>query len=421
MRFFNGMSQRFFRALRSRNYRLFVCGQSISLTGTWMQQVALGWLVYRLTQSPFLLGVVGFSGQIPTFLVAPFAGVAADRCHRHHMIILTQTLALLQSLALAVLFFSGMLKIWHVIVLSIFLGLINAFDIPVRQAFTIDMIEDREDLSNAIALNSSIVNAARLVGPALAGILITVAGEGICFLLNALSYTAVLASLLRMKISVRPVAESPRHFIRQMRDGMHYAYRSVSIRALLTLMALVSMLGVAYPVLMPVFVREIFSGGPQLLGLLMSVSGIGALGGAFYLAGRSSMRGLETRVAVAAFVFGIGMAVFAHSHRLWFSLVTLLASGFVMMVLFSAGNIMLQTIVSERMRGRVMSLYTMAFMGMAPFGSLLAGALAAQVGAAATLTICGMGCMIAAAFFFYHLPVFRTDPLLAKTTAGAVE
>jgi MFS family permease len=399
--------QHIFRALRHRNYRLFFGGQSISLVGTWMQQIAMSWLVYRLTNSAFLLGIVGFLGQIPTFLLAPFAGVIADKYNRHRVLIVTQTLAMLQALILSALVLANCITVGHIMTLSIFLGLVNSFDIPVRQAFTVEMIEEREDLGNAIALNSSMVNAARLLGPSLAGILIAGLGEGICFLLNAISYTAVIASLLAMKITPRQIGPSDAHVLHGLREGFVYAFNFAPIRSILILLGLVSLMGVPYQVLMPVFARDIFHGGPRTLGFLMAMSGVGALTGAIYLAGRKGVVGLVKIIALGCGLFGSALIMFALSTALWFSIAAICVAGFAMMIQMAASNTVLQTVVEEDKRGRIMSLYTMSFMGMVPFGNLLAGSLGGKIGAPSTLLLGGTCCIIGALVFVRKVPLLR--------------
>jgi MFS family permease len=396
-----------FRALRHRNYRLFFAGQTISLVGTWMQQIAVSWLVYRLTNSAFLLGIVGFIGQIPTFAFSPVAGVFADRHNRRDMLVVTQTLALVQAAILALLIFTGNIRVWHILVLSALLGIINSFDIPIRQAFTVEMIEGKEDLSNAIALNSSMVNAARLIGPSIAGVLIATVGEGMCFLINSVSYIPVIASLLAMRVPPRAMQPPRRHIAHEIKEGFRYAFNFVPIKYILILLALVSLMGVPYQVLMPVFARDIFHGGPTTLGFLVAMSGVGALTGALYLAGRRSVVGLGRIIAATACLFGLGIIAFSFSRILWLSMIILLFSGFGMMVQMASSNTVLQTIVDEDKRGRVMSFYTMAFMGMSPFGSLLAGSLANKIGAPHTLLFGGACCIIGAAIFTSKLPSIR--------------
>ena len=395
------------RALEHQNFRLFFGGQSISLIGTWMQRIALGWLVYHMTNSPFLLGVVGFAGQIPTFLLAPFAGVFADRWNRHRILIVTQSLAMVQALVLSLLVLTGTVVIWHIMVLSIFLGTINAFDTPARQSFLVEMVEKKEDLSNAIALNSSMVNVARLLGPSLAGILISVVGEGLCFLLNGVSYLAVIAALLAMKIKKRETKHQPSKVWAGLREGFAYAFGFSPIGAVLLLLALMSFMGMPYTILMPVFARDVLHGGPHTLGFLMGASGVGALGGALYLASRKSVLGLGRLISVATALFGIGLVAFSHSRLLALSIPLMFITGFGMIVEMAASNTVLQTIVEDDKRGRIMSFFTMAFMGMTPFGSLFAGFLASRIGAPNTLLIGGLACLAGAAAFALKLPALR--------------
>lgn len=396
-----------FRALQHRNYRLFFSGQSISLIGTWMTRIATSWLVYRLTNSAFLLGVVGFSGQIPTFLLASFAGVLTDRWNRHHILVVTQILAMIQSFALATLTLTGIITVWHIILLSIFQGLINAFDVPARQSLVVEMVEKREDLGNAIALNSSMFNGARLLGPSIAGILISAVGEGMCFLLDGISYLAVIASLLVMKITPRKTETPNSNVLQGLKEGFSYAFPFAPIRSILLLIGLVSLVGMPYTVLMPVFAKEILRGGPHTLGFLMGASGIGALVGAIYLASRRSVLGLEKNIALAASIFGIGLIAFSLSRVLWLSLALMLLTGFGLMMQMASSNTVLQTIVDDDKRGRVMSFYAMAFMGTAPFGSLLAGGLASRMGAPNTLIIGGVCCMLGSLIFASRLSILR--------------
>jgi MFS family permease len=405
------------RALSHRNYRLFFSGQTVSLIGTWMTRIATSWLVYRLTGSALLLGVVGFAGQIPSFLLAPFAGVLVDLWDRHRLLVVTQVLAMLQSLALGVLALTGRVNIWHVIVLSLFQGLINAFDMPGRQAFVVEMVEKRDDLANAIALNSSMVNAARLLGPSIGGVIIAAVGEGWCFILDGVSYLAVIASLLAMKLSPRMTRQGKKaNVFEQFREGWTYASRFPPIRKILLLLALVSLVGMPYTVLMPVFANEILRGGPNTLGLLMAASGVGALFGAMFLAARKSVLGLGKYIPLTAGAFGAGLIAFSFSRVLWVSLVLMVVTGLGFMVQMAASNTVLQTIVEEDKRGRVMSFYTMAFMGTAPFGSLLAGSVAEKIGAPHTLVLGGIGCILGALWFANSLPALRRDvrPIYVK-------
>lgn len=364
-----------------------------------MQYIAVSWLVYRLTHSPFILGAVGFIGQIPAFILTPFAGAIADRHNRRNILIATQSLAMIQALTLSVLILTRQIQVWHIVVLSVFLGIINSFDLTIRQAFTVEMLDHREDLGNAIALNSSMVNAARLIGPSIAGVLIATAGEGVCFLLNAISYVPVIIALAAMKILQKKATVPTRHILHEIKEGLSYAFNSVPIRSILLLLCLVSFMGVPYQVLMPVFARDVFHGGPRTLGFLVAMSGLGAFIGAIYLAARKSLLGLGKIIALTSGLFGTGLIAFSLSRTLWLSMIILLLSGFGMMVQMASSNTILQTIVDEDKRGRIMSFYTMAFMGIAPFGSLLAGTLANKIGAPNTLLMGGFCCIIGACIF----------------------
>jgi MFS family permease len=395
------------RALRHRNFRLFFSGQSISLIGTWMTRIATAWLVYRLTGSAWLLGIVGFAGQIPTFLLAPFAGVWVDRLNRRHVLVVTQTLAMAQSLALAALTLGHRITIAEILWLSIFQGMINAFDMPGRQAFMVQMIEGREDLGNAIAMNSSMVNMARLVGPSLAGLVIAAFGEGFCFLIDGISYIAVIVSLLMMRLPNFAVASAIVPMIAQLKEGWTYVSQFAPVRTILLLFAVVSLMGMPFTVLMPIFAAKVLHGGPHTLGFLMGAVGTGALGAAISLAFRKSVLGLGRVIAVSAAVFGAALVAFGMSRLLWLSLVLMVVTGFGMMMGMAASNTIIQTVVPEDKRGRVMSYYTMAFVGMAPFGSLLAGGLAHLVGAPVTLMITGAFCILGAGWFTAQLPNIR--------------
>jgi len=392
------------RSLRYRNYRLFFYGQSISLIGTWIQRITVPWLVYRLTGSVFLLGLVGFAGQIPTFLMSPFAGVLIDRWNRHKILVITQILALIQALILAVLFYEKSISVWHIAILSVVLGVINAFDMPARQSFVVDMIEKKEDLGNAIALNSSMVNSARLIGPSIAGVLISLTGEGMCFLINAVSYIFVIGFLLMMKIKPRKIAAQNTNVYQKFKEGFSYTFGFIPIRYIILLLALVSLMGMPYTVLMPVFAKTILHGGSHTFGFLMGASGIGALMGAIYMASRRSAAGLEKFIPWFAAIFGLGLILFSLSANFILSMFLMLITGFGMLMQMTSSNTILQTIVDDDKRGRVMSFYTMAFMGTAPFGSLLAGALASKVGAPNTLLIGGVACILGALVFFRKLP-----------------
>ncbi len=395
------------RALRSRNYRLFFAGQSISLVGTWMTRVATSWLVYRLTHSASLLGLVGFAGQVPAFLLGPLAGVWVDRRNRHRILVVTQTLSTVQSFALAALALSGIINVTEILWLAVFQGVINGFDMPARQSFVIQMVENREDLGNAIALNSSMVNAARLVGPAVAGVLIAGAGEGWCFLIDGISYLAVIASLLAMRVAKRQAPVHTHSILEQMRDGWRYVSSSVPIRSILLQIALISLVGMPYTVLMPIFASRVLHGGAHTLGFLMAASGVGALAGAAALAARKSVLGLGRRIGVASAIFGAALIAFAFSRSFWLSMLALPVAGFGMMQQMAASNTILQTIVDDEKRGRVMSFYSMAFQGMAPFGSLLAGSVAARIGAPNTVALSGALCLLSALWFTRQLPQIR--------------
>ena len=395
------------RALKHRNFRLYFGGQSISLIGTWMTRLATSWLVYRLTSSALLLGIVGFAGQIPTFIFAPFAGVWVDRLNRRHVLLVTQTLAMLQSFALAVLTLMKVITIHEIIALSAFQGLINAFDMPGRQSFMVHMVEDRQDLGNAIAINSSMVNMAQLVGPSLAGIVIALVGEGYCFLIDGVSYIAVIASLLMMRLPAGLIKKETASMLRQFKEGWTYVSEFGPIRNILYIFALIGLMGWPYMVLMPIFAGKVLKGGPSTLGFLMAAVGIGALASGLSLAARRTVVGLDKRISIGAAALGTGLILFAMSRVLWVSMALMLATGFGLMQVTTICNTLIQTIVPEEKRGRVMGYYTMAFVGMAPFGSLLAGALARVLGAPITLAINGVCCIAGAIWFATRLKSIR--------------
>ena len=420
-----------FRALRSRNYRLFFIGQTISLVGTFLTQIATVWLIYRLTGSPLLLGVVAFAGQIPLFFLAPFGGVWVDRWNKRRLLVITQILSGLQSLALAALAF-GQIREWEIIALAFAQGLINSFDMPARQAFTVEMVEDRADLSNAIALNSTMVHAARFIGPAAGGFLIYYVGVGTCFLIDSISYIAVVASLLMMRVKPHQPKEQTRSVFEELREGIVYVWNSVPIRVILLLMAILSLTGIpAYNILMPIFADALAphssattvpvagampaltnNHGAQMLGILQGVSGAGALACAFYLASRRSVVGLGRVIALAGIVLGGSIIAFGSSRHLWLSLLIAPVAGFAMLAVFASANTLLQTLADDDKRGRVMSLFTVAFLGMAPFGNLLAGLIANHYGggiegASQTVMIAGVIVLVAIAFFAAMLPFIR--------------
>ncbi|MEX2283118.1 MAG: MFS transporter [Gemmatimonadota bacterium] len=404
-----GITRAVLRSLKYRNFRLFTIGQSISVIGSWVQQVAVGWLVYRLTDSALMLGLVSFAAQGPTFVLAPLAGAIADRANKHRLLIITQTLMMVQALVLAALVLSGTIVIWHLVLLSVALGCLSGFDIPVRQSFLVEMVDGKEDLSNAIALNSSMFNAARLVGPAIAGILITVVGEGVCILLNGLSYSAVLWALLAMRIQRRSVTGEKTPVFAQIREGFTYAFSFPPIRAVLLLVAVVSLLCVPFSVLLPIYAGRILGGDARVLGLLISATGAGALAAALYLASRESVRGLSKVITFSALLFALALLLFSFSRVLWLSMLALVLAGFGMMLQMAASNTFLQTIVDDDKRGRILALYTMAYIGTAPVGSLLMGWVAQRLGAPATIAGGAAISLIAAAAFGRKLPDFRAQ------------
>jgi MFS family permease len=410
------------RALKHRNFQLFFSGQLVSLVGTWMQSVAQSWLVYRLTGSPVLLGLVGFSSQIPVFLLAPIGGIVADRKDRHRIIIITQTVAMLLAFALAALTLSGLIKVWHIFVFAAMLGVINSFDIPARQAFIVDMV-GKEDLINAIALNSSMFNGARIIGPAVAGVLVAAIGEAWCFFANAASYVAVIAGLMMMNVAARPRPNRTGSPLAEIIEGFRFAGQTGPIRALLLLLGVVSLAGMPYAVLMPIIADRILGGGASGLGILMGASGAGALIGALSLAGRKGVAGLGRWVAFSSAGFGVGLVLFSLSRTFWLSAALLVPVGLSMMVQMASSNTLIQTMVPDHLRGRVMAVYSMMFMGMAPLGSLLAGVLAGRLGAPGTIAAGGAVCMLGASVFALRLPGLRTEArqlIVAQQMVGGV-
>jgi MFS family permease len=395
------------RTLGYRNFRLFFIGQGISLIGTWMQQVAMSWLVYRLTNSAFMLGFISFVTRIPIFLASPFLGVLADRWNRHRIVVITQTLSMLQALVLAFLVLTHQVQVWHLIFLSLFIGMVNALDIPSRQSFLVEMVEKKEDLGNAIALNSSLVNAARLMGPTVAGILIAVVGEGLCFLINGVSYVAVIVALLMMKLTPRKVKRKHLPMFQEFGEGARYAYGFAPTRAILLLLSLVSLMGMPFMVLLPIFAENIYHQGADGLGFLTGATGAGALVGGVFLTTRKGVLGFGRTIVMATVVFGVGLLVFSHFSLFWPALGLLALAGFGMMVFLASSNTVLQTIVEDDKRGRLMSFYAMSFMGMAPFGSLLAGGLASRIGAQNTVLAGGIVCVVGGLWFATRLPKLR--------------
>ena len=395
------------RALGSRNFRLFFFGQAVSLIGTWMQLIAMRWLVYRLTKSELMLGMVGFISDAPLFLLVPFAGVLADRLKRHRIMVVTQSLSALQAALLALLVLTDQVAVWHVLVLGGLLGIVSAFDITARQAFIVDIIEERANLPNAIALNSFIFNGALLVGPAVAGILIALVGEGPCFALNSLSYLAVLGALFLMKIPEKTFGASPLDFKAAIMEGAAYTFSSVPIRSILMLVAAVSLVAASYTLLMPVFAEDILRGGPRVFGYLMSTTGVGALVGAIFLASRRRLRGLAEMIVIAGVIYGVGLVTLSFSRSLVIALIIALVLGVSLMMQMASSNTIVQSIVDDQKRGRVMSLFVMARRGIESLGSLLFGVIANWVGTPRTLMIGGAFCLLAVAVFAAKLRPIR--------------
>ncbi|HEV3218450.1 MAG TPA: MFS transporter [Candidatus Acidoferrales bacterium] len=395
------------RALRHRNFQLFFGGQLISLVGTWMQSVAQSWLVYRLTGSSLLLGVVGFASQIPILLLSPVAGTVADRYNRHRLVIATQTTSMVLAFLLAFLTLTHRLTVPEIMVLASLLGVVNAFDIPARQSFLVEMV-GREDLMNAIALNSSMFNGARIVGPAIAGILVATIGEGWCFFANAVSFIAVIAGLLLMKITPRE-AERSASMITHIVEGFRFAARTAPIRAILLLVGLVSLVGMPYTVLMPIFADQILHGGARGLGILLGATGIGALLGALVLASRTGVHGLGRIAALSAGGFGVSLVVFAFSKNFYFSMAILVPVGFTMIMQMACANTLIQSMVPDRLRGRMMSLYSMMLIGMAPVGALCGGAIANWLSAPWAVAMGGAASFAAGCIFYWQLPRLRLD------------
>lgn len=405
-------SRHILRALRHRNYRLFFAGQSVSLVGSWITRIATSWLIYRLTQSAWMLGLVSFFGLVPTLLFGPAAGVLVDRLDRHRVLLVTQVLSLLQSAALAWLAFSGSITVAWVMALQFAQGLINAVDTPARQAFVVEMVEDRADLPNAIALNSSMFNGSRLLGPAIGGALLAATGEAWCFAIDSASYVAVIASLAMMRLPPRARARVTRGvtaFVGELREGVRYAFGFAPVRALLIVVALLSLLGMPYSVLMPEIAARRLNGGPNTLGWLMTAAGAGALLAAGYLASRHTVIGLGRVIVIGTLGFGASLLAFAFVRWLPLALAILPFVGGTLLVTASSCNTVLQTILPEALRGRVMALYTTAFLGMAPVGSLLAGALASRLGTPWTIAACGIGCLLTGVWVSRSLPALRAE------------
>ena len=408
-----------FRALKHRNLRLFFLGHGVSLVGTWMQQVAMSWLVYRLTDSELLLGVIAFAGQFPGLIMAPFAGALVDRWNRHRMVVVAQVLLMIQATVLAALVLSGRVEVWHLITLAIFSGLVNGADIPARQSLLVRLVGGTEDLPNAIALNSSMFNAARLIGPAVAGVLIGWVGEGPVFLLNALSYIAVLAGLLAMRLPPER-RELPGDMCAHIRDGFAYAFGHAATRDMLILFAGMSLVGVPYIVLLPAFARDVLGGDARTLGVLTSCAGLGAFAGALSLAARDSLAGIGRLVVRATAALGVVLVMFAASRTFLLSGALLVLSGFALMLATASVNTVIQTLVSDDMRGRVMSLYAMVFIGATPVGSLIGGAIATRLGAPVTVAAGGLGCVALAALFGPRLSHLGNEIRRRSTDPGVL-
>ena len=404
---FDRLKPGFIRSLRHRNYRLYFFGQLISLSGNWIQNIALGWLVYRLTDSALLLGIVGFSGQIPSLFLTPLAGVSADGTGRRKILIATQSVSMLIALSVSVLIFTGQIRVWHIILSAVLNGISVAFDTPFRHAFLVNMVPDKKDLQNAIALNSTLFNTARFAGPPLGGFLIAISGEAVCFLINGLSYLAVIWSLLRMKVKENPAINKQASVFTDLRQGVQYSWKETPIRILLLMVITTSLLGLPFQVFMPVFAREVLHGDSRTLGYLIGAIGAGALFGALFLATRKSLNGIPLIILVSALMFSIGLMAFSASPTLMLSIVLLVITGFGMVVEFASSNTLLQTLVDDRMRGRVVALYSMSFMGFTPLGSLLNGWLAEIAGVQFTVLVSGLCCLIAALIFYRKLNVVK--------------
>lgn len=407
-------------ALKSRNYRLFFIGQGLSLIGTWMTQVASIWLVYKLTSSAWLLGIVGFTSQIPSFIVMPFAGVLVDRFNRLQVLLAAQILSMLQSFTLAFLTLTGQINIWHIIILSFLQGIFSSFDAPARQAILPELVEQKDAFANAIALNASMFNSARLIGPAIAGLIIARLGAGFCFLIDGISFIAVLTALFSMRLKPKKIEVISTHPLERLKEGFVYTFGFPPIRSILLLLALVSFMGMQYTVLVPIFATKILQGGPQTLGFLMASSGIGALIGAVYLSTRHTVLGLDKFIAYSPALLGLGLIIFSLSRVEWLSLITMFVIGLAFIMQFTPSTTIIQTIVDDDKRGRVMSIYTMAFFGVLPFGNLFAGFLADYIGAPNTLIIAGVSCILGSLIFTKNLPALKQLMLPVYTKLGII-
>ena len=400
------MKTNIFRALKSRNYKLYFTGQAISLIGTWIQSTAMSWLVYRLTNSPVLLGITAFLSQIPNLFLSPIAGVFLDRFSKHKILMITQSLLMLQAFILSILTLTNQIQIWHILLLSLILGIFNSIDAPTRQSFVIEMVEREEDLSNAIALNSFLFNSARLIGPSIGGFLISILGEGICFMINAISYLAVLIALLFMK--VKPMTSTKTiHIISELKEGFYYAFKTLVVRYILIFIAISSLLSSIYSVLLPIFAKDILHGGPETLGILTGSIGAGALLGAIFLAGRQKIKGIEKIIAQSFGTAGLGLLVFSILRNLYSSLLALFITGLSFMLISVCSNTLIQSIIDNHIRGRVMSIYVMFFMGATPIGSFLGGYLAKHIGPINTIFISSFLCFLCFIIYNYRLSLLK--------------
>lgn len=392
-----------FRSLRHRNYRLYFFGQAISLIGNWIQSIAMGWLVFRLTNSALLLGVVGFAGQIPSLLITPFAGVYADKVDRRKVLVTTQAISMMIALALSFLILTNRIQVIYIIIAAVLNGCTIAIDTPFRHSFIINLVEDKNDLPNAIALNSTLFNSARFIGPPIGGFLIAIAGEGICFLINGLSYIAVIASLLAMYVKAYDIPQKTTSIFSDLINGIKYAYNTSHLRILIIMVITTSFMGLPFQVFMPVFAKEILGGDSQTLGFLTGALGAGALIGALILATQTTIKKIPDIILISATMFSIGLLAFTNSTNLFLSLFTLAITGFGMIVILASCNTLLQTAINEDMRGRIVSLYSVAFMGFTPIGSLLSGAVAEVIGLQYTLSIAAVLCLLSAFWYYKHL------------------
>ena len=409
-----------FRALRHRNYRIYFIGQIGSLLGTWIQFVAMNWLVYRMTGSPLLLGLTGFINQIPILFLGPVAGLVADRVNRRRLLLITQSLAMIQAFTLAMLAFSGILQVWHVILLAGLLGIVNAFDVPGRQSFIVQMIGDKQDLPNAIALNSLTMNATRLVGPALGGFLVVGLGEAWCFLLNGFSFLAILIALGSTRIQDSGVVRKTHSAWRDLRDGFHYTFGYMPIRTLLLQLSIISFMAMPYTVMMPLFAGDVFGGTARTFGTLVGSAGFGAIIATLYLASRRSVKGLASVIAIAPMICGVALMLFSQSRILWLSHVLMVFIGFGIICHAASINTILQSVVDDDKRGRVMSFYTMCFVGTAPLGSLALGQLAHLIGVPNTFLLAGAVCLLAGVVFYLRLDTWRQNISASAALRGII-